>query len=342
MTRKYPTPEQILLLQTGVLDEHQARAAWDEWIDATNIDTDLGGASISLLALYGDRLARWDISHENMPRIRGLARYWWTRGQLHNQLGERVLRLFNDEVIPAIDLLRLTDGQVSAARGHHVPEILIPEDQIQPAMDLLRGAGWAMVGWVPESRLRLISGMQWVKDDNVFSLRWKLIDLCCWSGADDSLWKNGTQHLSAEDQFLRLCARANPRDPDLALWLADAIRVIETIDAWDSVIEAARARHMLPHVGALTELLMTQIGIEIPAALAEISGGKKGRSSGSRIGLICLWHRYRRHAREEAFERSHWRGFVRYVQFWIGLGRLRAVLVYLIRHGGRVDGCSGT
>lgn len=80
--------EQELLLKACLLpDEDQAKRAFSQWTRRVPFFCIDAGSHKLLLLLY-ERLKVWQLNYHEMPRLRGLVRYYWVR---HQQLQSRLV-----------------------------------------------------------------------------------------------------------------------------------------------------------------------------------------------------------------------------------------------------------
>src|SRR5512134_956897 len=75
----WPSTEQRLLLEAGLLDGHRAVDAFHAWRDSVRLEDDFSTATMRLLPLAYHNLHRLGVEDPLMQRLKGVYRHSWYR-----------------------------------------------------------------------------------------------------------------------------------------------------------------------------------------------------------------------------------------------------------------------
>ena len=342
----WPTPEQELLLQAALRQGETSLKAWREWkstLDFDNIDY----GSQRLVPLLYRNLQRQGVKDPLMGKFKGLYRHTWYKNQLLFAKGAQLLRSFHEAGIEtmilkgaALVLLHYKDAGLRAMTDF---DVLVPTEQIQAALFLLRERNWTpkLRSYESLTETYISSRHAYAFEDNEkheFDLHRHLLAECCYPDADEEFWKGAvssqvqgvaTLALNPTDQLFHVCVhgvRWNAVPP--LRWVADAIMILNsspTID-WQRLVSQARQRRLvLPLREALTylrDLLDAPIPPAILQHLQEIPVSKierleyqvNTRVPGPMGGVPMAWFLYLRLSPSASTLPQRLIGFPKYLQ----------------------------
>lgn len=325
----WPNEEQGLLLKACLFpDERHAKQAFLAWSERVPFFCIDGGSHKLLLLLY-ERLKRWQLHYSELPRLRGLVRYYWVR---HQQLQTKLiaaLRLFREA---GFDTLLLKGSALNAtvyrdsARLMSDVDLAVPRDQAHRAIDLLLARGWKTKQVTPHEVVDTIHGCAFVDEDGYeVDLHWELFaghhltpdeQRGFWEAAEVvCLQGEPTRVLCPGDQLLQVCqhgARYNPFTPPFR-WLADAQQILQITGAsidWSRTVELAQRYRIDYPLRETLQYLDQELGLELPAP--------------ARQELDCMesswtsWTKHQLLSRRLPCEQLYWSAFPRLVLSYAG------------------------
>jgi hypothetical protein len=273
--RPWPTRLQALLLRAALGDRETAAAAWTSWRAAIDLDL-IDEGSHRLLPLLYRNLVRHGLAVGDpiLARIKGVYRYTWVAnrrafaalGGLARQLGEAGIPTL---ALKGAPLALLHYGDVGV-RPMGDLDLLVPLEQAEAAMAVVRRHGWAAALDHPERLIPAFHATEFVNAEGVrVDLHWRpLMELFAadaaepfWAGAVPLNLGGVTTNAPGPTELLLLTlvhgARWNPTPP--FRWIADALVILRgsapAID-WDRLVAGARAgRITLPAAAALDHLV---------------------------------------------------------------------------------------
>jgi hypothetical protein len=272
----WPSRMQELLLQSSLLDDERARAAWAEWKSVVDI-AHLDSGSYRLLPLLYRNLRNLRIDDELVGRLRGVHRRTWYQNQI---LFNATAPLLSDLARAGIQALVLKGGAIAVLhygdcglRPMSDFDVMVRPGHAQEAVDFVRSRGWTSASEAQErlldAHLAYGHGHHFrTTEGHHLDLHWRLLDVAFPRDLDESLWRRAVRlrlrgadslALCPSDQLFHVCvhgARWNPEPP--VRWVADAATVLSTsgtnID-WNRVVSLATGCALtLPLYSALAYL----------------------------------------------------------------------------------------
>ncbi len=276
-----------LLLQAALLQNDNAITAWNQWISTHDIDT-VDGASHRLLPLLYKNLIARQVKHKELPRLKGIHRYFWCKNQILMRRLSEILTLFRDHGLKVMVLkgvpLALNYYADIGLRPMADFDVLIPVAQAMQGCDLLLSHEWYVkpeFEGIPNIARLNVNDRHAVgfsnQDGIECDLHWHVLQDCCWDCADDPFWQHaeegnldGTKIYfpSPTDLLFHTCIHGAAYNPMASFrWVADAVMILNKrageID-WKRMLMMAQSRLLLlPLQNALTELHQL-MGMQIP------------------------------------------------------------------------------
>jgi len=283
----WPVGEHRSMIEIACADESRARQAWSEW-SANRGEEPPDFWALRLLPLVARRLTALGIISAGVGRLAGVHRHTWCTNQLRvrcalsaldvlRRAGVRVMAL------KGVALLATVYRQDLGLRGMLDIDILLRPEQLGPAVEALRRAGWkARHDEVLEDFCRGVT--PW--GENAFPLRngdfeldihWHFSRLDRSSWLDAQVWQHAETALlagveievpSATDLLLLVATHGacwTASGP--VLWPADVCRLAAGgAVAWERLVETTKARLLtLPLLAALT--FARRLGATIPESV---------------------------------------------------------------------------
>lgn len=279
--RSWPARPFDLLLQACLLPDAEAHAAWTAWQAENDFDA-ISWSEIRLMVHLSGRIAELDPDSPLRPRIEGLARAHWTQ----NQVKLRGLIEIADLLAPArIPILVFKGAAVhvesmTAMRRRIMGDvdILVPENQVSRALELMLDAGWESVSGDSREYLaaacRVRGGGNFRKgvhsevDLHRFAFHYSHAD----PGPDAALWQRARRvqimgrelfvPCPADSMVIGLVHAANSVGAD---WALDAAARLSApgID-WTTLVDTARGRGLVPQVRGGLLYLKERLHQDVP------------------------------------------------------------------------------
>lgn len=289
----WPTRQQELLLQAGLLRGDRAAAAWNELRPSLDIDHQSGESNRLLPLVYRNLLAL-GIDEPEMPRLKGLYRVTWYKNQMLLHHLASVLQMFADARIETLVLkgapLIVQYYRDAGLRPMEDFDILVPTQKAMAAVKVLKDAGWKPE-WelspadLPKGFERLRHGVRFYDGEGrKCDLHWRVMSnlLPDVRGSDDDFWQGAvsveiagvpTRALNAADQLLHVCVHGASFVPEgTARWAADSMVLLAAVGTnmdWNRLIaQTKKHRAVLPMRDALTYLART-LEAPVPPAVVE-------------------------------------------------------------------------
>lgn len=141
----FPNQKEELLLQLILCPDSEFRARWDVWRTSTDFNV-ITNPMVRLLPMLSLRLRHLNIHDEPADRIHGTYKLAWVKNQLLLEATKKIIVLFSDHGIPTLLLkgipLLIYVYKDDGARFLGDADILIPEEYIDQAIDLMITHGW--------------------------------------------------------------------------------------------------------------------------------------------------------------------------------------------------------
>jgi hypothetical protein len=271
----WPTHHQELLLQAALLQGKRSFESWAEWESSAGVDH-LDEGSYRMLPLLYWNLHAQGIDHPLMNRLKGVHRRAWYENQILFHEMAPILEGFHKAGIRTMLLkgaaLALRHYENQGLRPMRDIDILVPEEQAAPAIQLLKESKWVPITPVPAA---FSESFQCYRHSIAFEnasgrqmdLHWHVLYWCRRRGADREFWEDSVpmkfqdlpvRSLNPTDQFLHVCVHGIEwNDIPPMRWVADAMTILRTsrdID-WDRFVQQTRKRRLaLPLKDALNYL----------------------------------------------------------------------------------------
>jgi Uncharacterised nucleotidyltransferase len=284
----WPSRVQKELLRAGLLEAPGAIASWRSVRSMVDLD-DLDDESLRLLPLVYANLRRLDVHDPEMGRLRGIYRKTWFENELAFHRLTEVLTSFHTSGISStllkgaalIDLYYRDRG----SRSMHDIDLLVPEERVSDAVDILRHLDWhshprTLTGalrfsyeWEFKHRAGYRIDLHWQVIDYMLKTDRELTDM---DGRPRLLPSDvagvTTNVLDHPDQLIHVClhgARAWPEGN--VVWAADAMKVLQrapNLD-WDHVIRFSAAHRCTRAMGEALFFLSAKLGASIPRSTVQ-------------------------------------------------------------------------
>lgn len=279
----WPTNEQELLLKAALLKEEAAVTAWRSWVALVDFDL-LDAGSQRLLPLLYKNLTDQNVRHPVLDVYKGFYRMNWYKNRLLCHRITGVLRLLNDHGIDALLLkgaalvfLYYKDWPLRPMNDF---DLLVAQDQIPKAIDLLRRNGWTPAESPPDESdfqtrhactLTDASGAE-------FDLHWRILHESGRIDVDDSFRQSALRIdfcgvsaavLSHTDQLFHVLVHGVRWNAIAPLrWVPDAMMILReagpAID-WHRLLEEARSRRLTAAIKKSLTYLNHQFNAPVPA-----------------------------------------------------------------------------
>jgi hypothetical protein len=313
--RRWPSEEQRLLLIAATHSGEPAVNAWRTWFRTAGFDS-AGAAEHSLLPMVASNLRVHGLESAEIPRLKGLYRYNWSRNQLQFQ---RVKKALSALSAGGIETMVLKGAALTALgyydRGSRVMtdvDVMVRPEDAERAVCLLDARGWLRTPehGAPVSQLTsVVHAMALTDRDGAnLDLHWHMVHRACSPDADEPFWAafkpvklmgEETHAPAPTDLLLHACVHGAAWMPAQSfLWITDALAIIRTgnID-WQRLVELAiRAKVTLSLHRGLSYLEETFAVPVPPEVLRELQRAQTGLlerwqytiEGGSGLGVINL------------------------------------------------------
>ncbi len=142
----WPSSEQQLLLEAGLLDGQRAIDAFHAWSSRVRLEDDFSAATVRLLPLVYHNMHKLGLDHPIMQRLKGVYRHSWygTHRLLHavtpvvEQLAAAGIPVLLTKGVP----LGLTYYRNPALRPMADVDVVVPQARIEQALGVLGSLGW--------------------------------------------------------------------------------------------------------------------------------------------------------------------------------------------------------
>jgi hypothetical protein len=254
----WPSSEQRLLLEAGLLEGQRAITAFHAWRSRVRLEDDFSAATVRLLPLVYHNLHELGVTDPLMQRLKGVYRHsWYGTHRLLHAVAPVVAR-FASAGIPVL----LTKGVPLALSYYRNPalrpmadvDVVVPPARLEEALGVLDSLGWRG-GWPDDDARRYRHAVQSLGPDGAeLDLHWRPMYERPADSADDSFFTTA-EPLDFRDTMVR------QPDPTHALFLTVVHGVqwnVETPVRWipDSMT-ILRVRGSDVHWETLHELAVT-------------------------------------------------------------------------------------
>ena len=264
----------ILLMRAAVQNDLDALENWQQWLKLVDIEREnLDTISYRLLPLVYQNLAGLNIDHPLMARLKGVYRRSWLENQLSMEKVVSFLAKLHDQNIPIMllddmtSILNLYNGQ--GVRKLYSLDILVQPDDVARLLGLLEQSEiWPKVSY-GNHFLNVETPLEiWSPFELPCSVGWRVLPMIRSHEQAIATWQRGNSAfvgdypvftLDMESHFLRSCIRAIGTEPEAAYFaLIDVAWMLEKPAVntnWERVVELAREYHLvLPVLDTLEEI----------------------------------------------------------------------------------------
>ena len=285
-----PTREQELLLQACLFEGEDGLAAWRSWQASVDFDR-LDPASVRLLPLLAERLAKCGVEDVRLGAYRGVQRRTWARNVMLFRGAAGVIRRLRAANVTCMALKGLVLARscydAASLRPMGDFDLLIRMEDAEAAFDALEAAAWRpqAPSQRPRNAADFAARASCVYEDPEnpdvsVDLHWRLFWARCSAEADEDLWARaapfsveaeGCLAPSWADMLLHVCAhgaRWNGLPPQR--WVADSVTLLNTKAVeWDHLCQQARRWGLGPPLADALGYLRAAMRAEAPAAVLE-------------------------------------------------------------------------
>jgi len=273
--------QKLLLIACLSVQEGIAQEAFREWSENIRLFV-IDSGSHSLLPMLYERLRKWGLLYQDMPRLQGIARYFWVR---HQSQRHELLVLADVFAKAGIEILLLKGAALNATaysgttRTMADIDIAVRRRDAVVARNLLQKHGWK-AGLRPAHE-RVLHGCPYYRGEMQVDLHWDFLhsrplddneQAVFWLSAD-KININGTivRSLCPADQILHISEhgmRMNETAP--FRWLADACLIVRRggID-WQRLAMLAERFDLIEPVRRTLSYVETVLNEPIPQVARE-------------------------------------------------------------------------
>ena len=175
----WPSSEQRLLLDAGLLDDDRAVTAFRTWRKTVSLDAEFHYGSLRLLPLVYHNMQRRGIGDPLMGRLKGVyRRAWYETHQLFHRVQPPVAQL----AAAGIDMLLLKGAalvlsyyQNHALRPMADVDLVIPRTRLDEALSILARLGWRFAREPDRDMIRFHHALQcFGPDGGEIDLHWRV------------------------------------------------------------------------------------------------------------------------------------------------------------------------
>ncbi|HKQ58203.1 MAG TPA: nucleotidyltransferase family protein [Candidatus Eisenbacteria bacterium] len=324
----WPTTGQELLLRASVMDGEDAIAAWGSWKSHHDlIESHLDHGSFRLLPLVYRNLLAQEADEPEMPRLKGIYRYWWCSNQRLFYRAAGVVQALEAAGIRTLLLkgtaLSLQFYRDTGVRPMGDIDLLVPWDRAKDAIACLGRHGWRPARPRVHDLIRYQHCVRLEHETGeALDLHWHVLRECVGRDDDRGFWERAVPvevlharslALGSTDALLHTIVHGMRWNEEPTVrWIPDAMRVLREggID-WALLLEEARRRQMVMRTSSGLHYLRRALGAPIPDhALAMfrdarpsrferveyrmLTFGSEGRSGIGPDHVVLLWTQYRR------------------------------------------------
>ena len=355
--RRWPDPQQELLLKAALTSGESCLNAWKQWKTAGNIDT-LEQTSRRILPLLYSNLRREGIDDPLLDTFKGIYRYtWYSNHLLFNSLTS-LLQTFHKNQIQTVLLkgaaLNILYYKDYGLRPMHDFDVLVPFDRARDALQIMFKNGWTpkfdLPAKISDTYLKYVHGTV-LKNASGFDcdLHWNILEDSYLSPEGVIFFDNAQKKhfqdlpvymLNPTDQLFHICVHGvRYHDEKNIRWIADALTVLKEDGGeieWQELIHKAQKLGVfLPFKEAvqyLRRVFKIHLPPSVPDSISRIPVSKneekefelKGRSLG-RFGWIRYsWVRNLRSLDHSGVhkKRQKWIHFLKFYQNMWGIDHL--------------------
>jgi len=282
----WPTPSQRLLLRACLLQGEKAQIAWSDWRALSSIDL-VDAGSFRLMPLLYANLTANHIETTELPRLRGVYRYFWSKHKQLVHFSLPAIKCLNEAGIPVMLIkgaaLNITAYADKALRPMSDIDVLIPHNRAREAIDKIESIGWTSRFRNHHQLVEVAHACHFIGPGNTeLDLHWHLLHSDCSPQADRGFWDRSIPNVwngipmrvpSTADQLLHACEHG-PRYnlvPPLR-WLSDATLLIKQLCngmEWDCLSQTSREKDITLPVLETLHYLRRELDQSIPESVLD-------------------------------------------------------------------------
>ena len=278
----WPTAEQALLLRAALPGRSDSREAWAEWRSRHDlVETHLDRGSFRLLPLLYRNLVALGHDDPDLPRLKGIYRYWWCSNQRLLYQAAGIVRDLAAAGVPCIVLKGAAAANLhyrdSGVRPMGDIDLLVPLHMAAYAVAHLEKCGWRSNRKHVKDLIRYQHSVTLEKDGAAVDLHWQVFRECIEGDAGDGFWSRSVpleflgaqaRALGAGDALLHTIVHGMRwREEPTIRWIPDALAILHSSGAaidWHAVREEARSRQLLLRFVRGLDYLRRVFGAPVP------------------------------------------------------------------------------
>jgi hypothetical protein len=276
-------PDELLLLR-AILEKNDSTAIahYTAWTETVNLDS-IEGGSFMLLPLLYKRLAATGQPVLQLNRLRGIYLHSLYRNSLLFHKTFPLIVELEKMGVPVILLkgiaLVAAYYEDIGARPMNDIDFLLPEEDVEKTLRFLKEQGWkSKLGFKLSKPAKHTHSLDLKSPDGYeLDVHWRIIDQCCWDGADLALWKQAEKItfrgetiriLSPTQQILHNCVHGVLWNHLSSIrWIADVMKVLEkrsNVINWELLVEEAAERKLTATIIHALNFLDSEFNANIP------------------------------------------------------------------------------
>jgi hypothetical protein len=284
----WPTPEQKLLLHATVSQGESARAAWEQWRAATDIDH-LDPDSYRLFPLLYHNLQLWGVQDPQLNLFKGVYRKTWYQNRVLLSQAAEVLSMLHAAGMQTM-LLKDTSLALSSYKDHGLRllttiDVLVPSHQAGDAIGELVRAGWKP--WnrpllmLSDGYFKICHRQRFSRENwNTVDLHWCVLPECDESSVNSKFWSQAvsitinqvaTSALDPATLLLQVCSQGGVWNPIPSfLWVADGLIILQTaheVIDWEHLSSLAQRCHLTLALRNSLQYLCAEFHGQIPPSI---------------------------------------------------------------------------
>ena len=278
----WPTPEQELLLRAALGRGSEAVDSWNAWKAAHDlVETDLDHGSFRLLSLVYKNLIAHRIHDPEMPRLKGIYRYWWCSNQRLLYHAAEIIRSLEQAGVSTMVLKGAATSTLyyrdMGVRPMGDIDLLVPVDQAGAAVDHLQSLGWRPARPRVADLIRYQHSVTMVKEREAVDVHWHVFRECIQGDTSAGFWSRSvplevldttTRALGPADALFHTVVHGMRWNEEPTMrWIADAMVIMrsnpEAID-WEALRQEAHERRLLLRLMRGLDYLRLKFDAPIP------------------------------------------------------------------------------
>jgi hypothetical protein len=279
----WPTPDQELLLRAALSRGPATPEAWQAWRSRHDlIETKLDHGSFRLLPLVYKNLVAHRVDDVDLPRLKGIYRYWWCSNQRLLYQAAAIIRSLDQAGVPSLVLKGAATATLHyrdmGVRPMADIDLLVPVEQAAAAVAHLQQVGWRPARPRVADLIRYQHSVTMVREQGeAVDVHWHVFRECIQGDASQGFWRRSVplqvldarcRALGPADALLHTVVHGMRWNEEPTLrWIPDAMAILrsapETTD-WKAMNEEARERRLLLRLVRGLDYLRRTFGAPIP------------------------------------------------------------------------------